>query len=748
MLKKYDFFKLFGLFNRKHTRSRRTNFMKRQMRNSKTSTRISSLTQTTVKKPAPPAGGNKKKKIKIISIIAVLFIFITAFSFYLYQLSTELPSLTKLEQINPDVASQVYSSDGEKIHSFFTHNRTFTPFDKIPQSTIDALISTEDREFYDHWGINIAGIARSIIKNLISFDLKGQGASTITMQLSRNLYFGFAKKWSRKIKEAMTAIQIERTYSKDEILDMYMNITPFGNNAFGIKAAARRYFNKEVEDLEVQESAMLIGILKGQTYYSPIRHPERALKRRNVVLISMMSNGKLSKTEFDSLKQLPLNLSLANPYDINTAPYFIEYIRRQMNVLQDSLGVNVYKDGLRIYTSLNTKMQKYMEDAVARELPAIQARVRRQKAFKDLKETLSDSAFNKLTLMQIAFVAIDPHNGQILAMIGGRNFDDSKWNHVTQMARQPGSAFKPFLYTAAIDNGFTPADEYQDIPTVEFGPDSSRWSPKNYSGTFSGQMVTLRNALRRSLNSVAVRLISDITPKVVVQYARAMGITTPLRPFSSLALGSSEVKPLELVSAYGTFANNGVHIKPVSILKIEDKNGAVIYQAHPAPKEVLSPETTYIMNNLLQNVVNHGTGLSVRTRFKFYHPAGGKTGTTNDNTNAWFVGFTPDIVAGVWVGLEDFQYNLGPGMAGSVAALPFWADFMKTVYDSLEFDQGVFPESSGVVKLKICEETKKLATPYCPHPYEEIFNVKYQPTESCDVHSGPNNIRRRHNKRF
>lgn len=721
--------------------------MKRQMRNSKTSTRIPSVTRTTLKKAAPAAGRNKKRDAKAISIVLVLLLLIGAFSLYLYKLSTELPPLTQLEQINPDMASLVYSSDGEKIHSFFTHNRTFTPFDKIPPSVINALIATEDRDFYHHWGINLSGIARAVLVDISSMKFV-QGASTITMQLARNLYFGYAQKIDRKIKEAMTAIQIERTYSKDEILDMYLNINFFGNHAYGIKAAAMRYFDKEVEDLEIQEAAMLIGILKGPSHYSPVRYPERALKRRNIVLLSMMADNKLSKADYDSLKQLPLNLTLTNPYNMDTAPYFVEYIRQQMNALQDSLGINVYKDGLRIYTTLNTKMQKYMEEAVARELPAIQARVRRQRAFKDLKETLSDSAFNKLTLMQLAFVALDPHNGHILAMIGGRNFEESKWNHVTQMARQPGSAFKPFLYTAAIDNGFTPADEYQDIPTVEFGPDSTRWSPKNYSGTFSGKMVTLRNALRRSLNSVAVRLISDITPKVVVQYAKAMGITSPLRPFSSLALGSSEVKPLELVSAYGTFANNGVHVKPVSILKIEDKNGTVIYQAHPAPKEVLSAETTYIMNNLLQNVVNHGTGLSVRTRYKFFHPAGGKTGTTNDNTNAWFVGFTPDIVAGVWVGLEDFQYTLGPGMAGSVAALPFWADFMKTVYDSLEFDKGVFPEASGVVKLKICEETKKLATPYCPHPYEEIFNIKYKPTESCDVHSGPHNIRRRHNKRF
>lgn len=720
--------------------------MKRQKRNSPSSTRISARAQTTITKPVNMVSKKPKNKW-LMGFWIFIAVFTIAFFGYLYNLSTQLPPLTQLEQIDPDMASQVYSVDGERIHSFFTYNRSFTPFEKIPPGAIDALLATEDRDFYNHWGINLSGIARALFVDIISFDIV-QGASTLTMQLARNLYFDYAQRIDRKIKEAMTAIQIERTYSKNEILDMYLNINFFGNHAYGIKAAAQRYFDKEVEDLEVQEAAMIIGLLKGPTYYSPIRYPERALKRRNVVLLSMFTNDNLSEAEFDSLKQIPLNLTVTNPFETNSAPYFTEYIRQQMEKLQDSLNVNVYKDGLRIYTSLNIKMQQYMDEAVERQLPAIQKRVRNQAAFRNLKKTLSDSAFNELTMMQMAFVALDPHNGHILAMIGGRNFEKSKWNHVTQMARQPGSAFKPFLYTAAIDNGYTAADQYQDIPTVEFGSDGERWKPKNYSGTFSSKMIPLREALQQSLNSVAVRLISDITPKVVIQYAKAMGITSPLRPFSSLALGSSEVIPLELISAFGIFANNGLHVKPVSILRIEDKNGIVIYEAHPSPKEVLSPETTHIMNGLLQNVVNRGTGVSVRTRFKFHKPAGGKTGTTNDFSDAWFVGFTPDIVAGVWVGLEDFQYPLGPGMAGSVAALPFWGDFMKTVYDSLEIKQGNFSKSINVVKLKICDETKKLATPYCPKTYEETFNVKYKPSSTCDMHTGPQQFKRSRRKRF
>lgn len=723
--------------------------MKRKKRTSPTRTGIrfpSGKTQQTASvKPAAPKGAKRKLIWLVLSVLMLLIVFS---GLYFYSILDELPSLTRLERIEPEMATQVYSSDGKIIHSFFTFNRTFTPFEKIPKSVIDALLSTEDRDFYNHWGINLYRLAGAIIKNLMAFDIKAQGASTVTQQLSRNLYFGFAKTWDRKIKEALTAIQIERTYSKDEILSMYLNITPFGNNAFGIKAAARRYFDKEIEDLNVQEAALLIGVLKGQSFYSPIRHPKRALKRRNVVLFSMVQNGRLNPAAYDSLKQLPLNLKLHDPYEMDTAPYFTEYIRLQMNRLQDSLGVNVYEDGLRIYTTLNTDIQRFMDSAVVRQIGPIQNRVRRQAAFSELKKTLSDSAFNALTTMQIAFVALEPQSGHILAMIGGRDFKKSKWNRVWQMARQPGSAFKPFLYTAAIDNGFTPADQYRDLPTVEIGPDSSRWTPKNYTGTFSGEMVTLRNALRRSLNSVSVRLIADITPRVVIRYARDMGITTKLRPFSSLALGSSEVKPLELVSAYGTFANNGVHVQPVSILKIEDKNGNIIYKAHPQKREVLSSATTYIMNDLLQNVINHGTGVRVRTKFKFYHPAGGKTGTTNNNSDAWFVGFTPDMVAGVWVGLDDYQYTLGSGMAGSVAALPFWADFMKTVYDSVMFQKKSFAESQDVVRLKLCSQSKKLATPYCPDTYEEIFNVKYKPNESCDIHTGPRIQKRSRRKRF
>lgn len=718
--------------------------MKRKKRGTQTVTKImKNQNQSSMIATARQNNGSKKKTLILAGILAM---FIFGGIGYLYYLSKDLPSLTKLERIDPAIASQVYSSDGEVIHSFFTYNRTYTPFDKIPESVLDALLSTEDRDFYSHWGINLSGIMRAIAVDIAHMGFK-QGASTITMQLARNLYFGLEQTWARKLKEAMTAIQIERSYSKNEIIEMYLNVNSFGNNAFGIQAAARRYFDKNVEELNVEESALLIGLLKGPSRYSPIRHPERALQRRNVVLSTIMDNGNLTQAEFDSLKEIPLNMTLNDPHEMKVAPYFTEYIRRQLNMLQDSLNVNVYEDGLRVYTSLNIRMQKLMEEAIIKHIDGLQERVRNQSAFDEMRKTMTDSAFNELTTMQIAFTAINPHTGQILAMVGGRDFEKSKFNRVTQAKRQPGSAFKPFLYTAAIDNGYTPADEYLNQPTVEINPDGTRWTPENYEGTVSG-LMTIREALYRSVNLVAVRLIADITPALVAQYAHRMGITTDIRAFSSLALGSSDVIPLELISAYGTFANNGVHVTPISILKIEDKNGNTIYQAKTERKEVLSPETVYIMNDMMQDVIRRGTGYGVRRDYNFYVPAGGKTGTTNDNTNAWFVGFTPDIVAGVWVGLDDFKLTLGKKMTGAVAALPFWGEFMKSVYDSVQFTHGSFAEAPGVIRLEICNESKQLAGPYCPERYEELFNASYKPKEQCSIHTGDQSVRDGRRKRF
>jgi penicillin-binding protein 1A len=393
-----------------------------------------------------------------------------------------------------------------------------------------------------------------------------------------------------------------------------------------------------------------------------------------------------------------------------------------------------------------------MESAINLKMPLLQTRVRGKSEMvrfkKELEDSLgSDSLFKELTTLQIAFICVDPSNGHILAMVGGRDFEKYKFNRAIQAPRQPGSAFKPFVYTAAIDNGYSPADEFLNQPFVEINDDGTRWTPHNYDNTVSGYM-SLREGLRRSKNLVSIRLIREITPKLVTGYAKRMGITTRIRAVSSLALGTSEVKPIELVSAYGVYSNNGVHVIPIAITKIEDKTGNVIYRNRSIGREVLSPETTQIMNDMLQDVMNHGTGYGVRRDYEFFEKAGGKTGTTNDYTDAWFIGFTPHLAAGVWVGFDDPALSLGAGETGARAALPFWGAFMKMVYDSLDFPVKMFNESPNVVKIKICKDTKKLITPYCPHPIEELFNLKFVPSETCDEHKGPGSAKRERRKRF
>jgi len=680
---------------------------------------------------------------RLFSVLMMLFVFCFIFMIYLVQ---GMPSLTQLENIDPPLVSRIYSEDGKVIHELFIHNRIYVPYDKLPDHTIDALLDTEDRDFYDHWGINLKRVPKAIFVDLITLSFR-QGFSTITMQLARNLYFGFAKNVTRKFREILTAIQIERTYSKREILEMYLNMAFFGHGTYGIQSASKKYFGKDVSELTVNESAILIAMLKGPNRYSPINYPERAEQRRNIVLHSMLVCNNVTQVAYDSLTQLPITLGKLDEA-ISAAPYFTEYVRQQLNELQDSLGVNVYEDGLNIYTTLNSKMQACMDSAIQKHIPELQKEVRaylkrkqqrdKQRAEEKEKEfdEIPDSLFEDKSRVQIAFVALNHRNGHILAMVGGRDFQETQFNRAIQARRQPGSAFKPFLYTAAMDNGYTPVDKILNQPVVINNPDGTRWDPENFSRDFGG-LTTLREGLRHSLNLIAARLIIEIGPQVVVDYAHRMGISTPLRPFPTLALGSSEVIPLELVSAYGVFANQGVWVKPVSITRIEDRYGNVIYESRSRQKEVLSRATSYILTNLLEDAINRGTGASARWKYNFTIPAAGKTGTTDNYTDAWFIGFTPLLTAGVWVGLDDPQLKLGNGQTGSQAALPFWADFMKTVYDTLNLPAQNFKQPPEVISLQVCEESGKIATNFCPNVITEVFNIKFHPTEQCELHTKP-----------
>lgn len=683
--------------------------------------------------PPPPSGEVLKKRVLKVSLLVLALGFLA----YFVYLIMGLPDLTDLENVNPAQASRIYSSDGKVIHELFTYSRIWITYDQIPEYVVQAALATEDRDFYDHWGINLQRVPGAVFANLTSLGFR-QGFSTISMQVARNLYvkkIGFERSITRKLREMLTALQIERTYSKKEIMEMYLNISWFGLGAYGIQSAARRYFNKDARDLTPQEGALLIGLLKGPAPYSPLNHPERALLRRNVVLNNMEACDYLTRTEYDSLKQLPI---ITDEWMNRgaVAPYFTEYVRQQLNALQDSLGINIYEDGLNVFTTLNTEYQAAIDSAIRKHMPGLQELMTQHLQKWKKENHVSDSVFAEKSEVQIAFTAIDHQNGHVLAMVGGRDFDKSKFNRAVQAIRQPGSTFKPFVYAAAIDNGYTPIDKLLNQPVVITNPDGTRWTPENFDHTFGG-LTTLREGLRRSLNLISSRLILEIGPQVVADYARQMGISTHLQAFPSLAMGSSDVILMDMVSAFGVFANEGVRVEPVSILRIEDRHGNIIYESKSRRTEALNRSTAYIITNMLEDAINHGTGGSARWKHHFMAPAAGKTGTTNEYSDAWFLGFTPRLTAGVWVGFDDHTLKLGRSGTGAETALPFWAEFMNVIYSELNLPQEPFKQPPEIITLNICEDSGKIATNFCPNvDRNEVFKLKDHPTETCDLHPG------------
>jgi len=675
-------------------------------------------------------------------------------------LGSNLPSLTTLESIDPPVISTIMSRDGvvlDVIHS--GEKRDYVPIERIPDHLIQATIATEDRRFYSHWGLDLRRIVKAAIVNVAAMDIK-QGGGTITGQLARDLYLTKKQIYTRKVKEALTALQIERTYSKTEILEMYLNQMFYGHRSYGIQSAAKRYFDKNVDDLEIQEGALLVGILQRPATYSPYNHPENAFRRRNIVLHSMMDYGYLTLAEYDSIKQIPLGVAENIETSSKIAPYFCEHVKKQ---IEGTIGVPAFTDGLTIYTSLDTRVQACADSVINSRLPEIEREIwddiikKRKftqwfdpplKTEKEIRAFLADSAKvdsvfrNKVTL-QVAMTAIEPSTGQILAMVGGRDFSESKWNRATQMTRQPGSSFKPIVYTAAIDNGYPPTHELMNTPVVIIMLDGSRWSPQNYDGSVGG-LTTLRYGLQHSLNLVSVHLVQELVkPQHVVSYAKRFGFTTNIHPYDAIALGADDVIPLELVSAFSVFANRGVRVEPSAILRVVDKDGKLIDEHIPRRREVINENAAYIMTDMLQSVINSGTGQRTRWMYNFYNPAGGKTGTTNDHTDAWFVGFTPQIAAVVWVGFDDAQMTMGEKREGATTALPIWGPFMRMVYDSLKWPLAEFQEPSGVARLDVCADTKKIARGSCPEKMNEVFLLDLAPMDSCDVHIGPDAIRKR-----
>jgi len=724
-----------------------------------------------------------KKRSNIKKWLILTGIFLIASAAFTYYIISGLPSLEQLENPKPQLASKVYTSDGELLGKFYIQNRIETRLDSLPPYVAKALISTEDRRFYHHWGVDLNRVFKAIIEDVFTFS--HQGASTITQQLAKNLYHlkvkneTFYQTIIRKMREWITAVQIEKTYTKNEILQLYFNVSYFGRSAYGIETAARVYFNERGKDLTLPQAALLIAMLKSPYYYSPYLHYKNAIDRRNLVLHNMVVNGMLSEERYKKLKREPIELASENiRAEHSIAPYFMEYIRRKLVAMSDKYGFDIYKDGLNIYTSLDSRMQKIANQVTAKHIKqyqilfdhhwkwryhrsllagAIDKAIRNTNEYKEapnqekraiiynklkFNKSFVDSVKKVEATIQVGFVVINPKTGEIKAMVGGENQKFGRGlNHATEIRRQPGSAFKPFVYTVAIANGYFPAYTLLDQRFNYKG-----WSPEN-AGTKYGGYMTLRDALARSINVIAGRMtIGNIAPpKQVVKFAHRMGIKSPLDPVPSIALGTSGVTPLEMTSAYGTLANNGIHVDPIAILKIEDHYGILIHKFTPQITEAISPQTASIVTSMMEDVINYGTGMRVRNYFQY--PAAGKTGTTQKYSDAWFVGFTPQLSAGVWVGFDDYRVKFTNWYGqGAQAALPIWAMFMEQTYKKLDIPVEYFKLASGVDSVKFSKESMdlgdtKLATQYCPITVTDIINIKNLPPK-CEINAGGPKIKK------
>jgi penicillin-binding protein 1A len=688
-----------------------------------------------------------------LSVIAGLLLLGTlGLGGYVWTLTDEVPSTERLENPSMELATVAYTADGRELARYATQNRSWVPYDSISTHAIQALIATEDHRFREHWGVDPIAIGAATIDILTG---GFRGASTITQQLARNLYnekVGRAVTIKRKLKEMVTAVELERRYTKQEIVEMYLNTVSFGSNTFGIEAASRTYFGVPAGKLNELQAATLIGLLRATTYYNPVRNPENAKRRRNVVLRLMVRQGYLEPSFYDENKDEPVNAEYnSSQLYASFAPYFAEHVR---NLITDWSRTpdhplskyDVYGDGLKVYTTLDSKLQQMAHDAVTKQMNGLQKvvgyewsrpdsalysqtladyqdlvpgedyepfahfweqnpkilneEIRKTARYDTLRaeglseaEALSrvraDTAFtdslkNIKEQLGSGLVALDPRNSHVKVWIGGRDFQMDKYDKVGIAQRQTGSTFKPFTYTAAIDNGYSPYDKLLDSTFTwkDAGADTT-WKPKNYGGQSSGQMLTLSQGLANSKNTITARLALDINPSTVVQYARMMGIRkSTLQEVPSIALGTSNVTLLEMATAYATLANGGLYNEPVSVTRIEDRYGNVIWEANPSPSEALSERTAYTVVDMMRGVIDYGTGQRIRTQFELgEYDLAGKTGTTQRSADTWFMLMHPELVSGAWVGFDDQRLTFRTGWWGQGAhsALFLVGDFYRRI---------------------------------------------------------------------
>lgn len=625
----------------------------------------------------------------------------------IYRISRNLPSVDLLETYRA-LSSKVYDRNKRIIYEFYEEKRIPVKLENIPTEIIKATICMEDRNFYKHHGFDIGGFSRAIILNAFP-SRSAQGGSTITQQLAKNLFLTFDKSVLRKAKELILAIRIERVYTKDEILELYFNQIYYGNGAYGIETAAQTYFGKHVNQLKLYEYALLIGLPKYPAKYNPYTNLANATGRRNLVISVLAQSGVISKEEAEFAKKVPIKV-FKQTFVRGTGAYFIEEIRKWVSA---QFGTDeLYRGGISIYTTLDGSFQQAADSVVKNGLISIGTR------FKSRDTTLP---------LQTALLVMDPNTGGILAEVGGKEFGKSTFNRAILGERQAGSAFKPFVWTAALESGYTPASVVEDAPIAIKDWGNKTYRPGNYDEEFLGP-ITLRKALALSRNLVSVRLIMDIGPEKVISYARRMGITSKLDPVISLSLGCSSISLLDMVTAYGTFATGGIRVTPYMIEKITDLDGAVLYKRPQLFKDrVLSPQIAYLMTSMLQSVVNEGTGIKIRNS-GLEGPIAGKTGTSDEYGDTWFLGFTPDMVCGVWVGY-DTPKKIGYKATGAEVALPIWISFMKEALRNKQVND--FPVPSGLVWKDICKKCGNLAGRSSTAVRTEVFIEGTEPTEFC-----------------
>ncbi len=668
-----------------------------------------------------------------------------------------LPDFRSLEDYTPALTTRMFDANGESIAELFIEKRALLPLAQIPADMQNAVLSVEDDRFFTHWGVSPRGIIRSAVANFLARRFV-QGGSTITQQLSKQIFLTRERTLVRKIKEVLLAVQIERDFSKPEILQFYLNQVYFGEGAYGVQAAARIYFGKEVKSLTLPECALLAGLIRAPRGYSPFNHPDRARRRRAVVLQRMVEERKITDDERNTATAVPLPLAKPDMV-ISEAPFFVEHVRAR---LERRLGTNaIWRGGLKIHTTLDLKLQKIAERIMEKGLAEFDEKAAKEWELKRDEEDAGEDGVEVSTVppkIQGAFLLLDVRTGAVKAMIGGR---DSKFNRVSQAQRQPGSTFKPFVWAAAINSGMTAASLVQDQPlafyfdgrdwrllegatdqysinlaTAPFAesPDFKIWVPNNFDGKFLG-VITLRRGLALSRNIASINLINQIGPPLAVDLAHRAGIRSELEPVPALGLGASVVSPLEIASAFGTFAHGGIHVLPYTVSRIEDASGRELERQVPVEVEAMSPQVAYLMTNLMKGVVLSGTGIRAR-ELALKKPLAGKTGTSNDNRDLWFIGYTPDLVAAAWMGYDDFSSLGKKDWTGGSTVLPWWTAIMEEVLK--DYPKRDFPVPQGIVFHRIDGETGQLALPTCPRKVLEAFIDGTQPTQFCDAdHSRP-----------